>query len=619
MKTKCVFTLILSVWTVCSAFGQSVLRVEPPNWWTGMSEKNLQLLVYGEAVRSAHVQINYPGVELAEVVKPDSENYLFLDLVVQPDAKPGEFRINFTFPSSDKKLVHTYELKAREKGRSAHLGLDHTDVIYLITPDRFVNGDPSNDEVKGLKEGKNRTYYNGRHGGDLAGIISKIDYISDLGATAVWLNPVLENDMPRDSYHGYATTDYYKVDPRYGSNEQYRKLATQLHNRGMKLIMDMVFNHCGLDHWWMSDPPFNDWINYYPEYVNTNHAMASLSDPYAASDDMEKMEKGWFVSSMPDLNHANPFMANYLVQNSVWWIEYAGLDGIRMDTYPYNNKEFMVEWAKQIYKAYPDFYIVGETWVDNEAHEAYWAGKNESTAGFNSHLNSITDFPLCQAVRSAFAEDGDVIELYNVLSKDFLYDYPYRNKIFADNHDMDRFYHAIGEDLDKFRNAMTFLLTTRGIPQIYYGTEILMKGSGHHGVLREDFPGGWRDDERDAFTLQGRTDAENRAFDHLQTLLNWRKKSEAIKNGSLIHFVPYDNIYVYNRKAENESVVVIINNNTETRELDMSRYKEALAGYNSGVDVLSNKKFDELDALSIGGNEALILLLDPQPKTEIKQ
>ena len=615
----CILALVFLTVNTGIAQKQKLNRVEPPFWWAGMKSQDLQLLVQGDGISTYEVSINYPGVELKKVNKADNPDFLFLDLTISPDAKAGEIDINF---SSDKKkkFSHRYKLKEREQGRNAFKGLNQNDVMYLITPDRFANGDLDNDEAEGLVEGKNMEFHSGRHGGDLVGISSKTDYLKDLGITAVWINPVLENNMKEYSYHGYATTDYYNVDARFGTNQEYKDLTDKFHENDIKMIMDMVFNHCGLYHWWMEDMPFKDWIHYYPNEVITNHAKSAFSDPYAAQEDIDLNEKGWFVSVMPDLNQDNPFMANYLLQNSIWWIEYLGLDGIRMDTHPYNKAEFMKEWADRIYQEYPDFYLVGETWVEDEATEAYWAFKSPETKdAFNSGLNSITDFPLCFAIHKAFSKEGNVMELYKVLSKDFLYDDPSMNKIFADNHDMDRYYHIIGEDLDKFKLSMTFLLTTRGIPQIYYGTEMLMRKHGHHGDLREDFPGGWPGDARDAFTSEGRTVEENEAYDHIQQLLKWRKNSTAFANGKLKHFVPYDNVYVYNWKSDKESVVVIINNNNSLHSLNMGRFSEILEGYEGGKDILTGDKIEFSEKLELEANKALLLQLTPQLKTELKK
>ncbi len=605
--------LIASLNTEAQKIVPAVQRVEPLSWWTGMKDPNLQLMVHGQNISSTTVAMNYPGVEVVKVHPAENKNFIFIDLLIKPEAKPGNVVINFNYDKK-KKLVYNFELKERDKNRVTNV-IDQNDIIYLVTPDRFVNGNPNNDAVTGLKEGKNRSFHGGRHGGDIEGVLSKINYMDDLGVTVLWLNPVLENDMKEYSYHGYATTDYYKVDPRYGTNELYKKLGDDLHAKDMKLIMDMVFNHCGLEHWWMKDMPFADWVHDYPNYKITNYSISSLSDPHAAESDQKQMERGWFVSQMPDLNHDNPFMATYLIQNSIWWIEYAGLDGIRMDTYPYNKKEFMSEWAKKVHDEYPSLYLVGETWVENEALEALWSNRGPSYKGdFNSNMNSMTDFPLCFAMHKAFKKEGSMFELYRVLSQDFVYYDAALNKTFADNHDMDRIFYVMDEDINKFKLAMTFFLTTRGIPQLYYGTEILMKGHGDHGIIREDFPGGWTEDTRNAFSASGRTDAENEAFDHIQKLLKWRRSSEAFNNGHLKHFIPFDNVYVYNQKSDKESVVVIINNSDKSVKPDMSRFGEILKGYDGATELLTNKKIVNLNEVEIDANTSMVLVLNPQLK-----
>ncbi len=538
------------------AMAQDALRVEPPYWWAGMQNKELQLMVKGENISSYEVSLSTKKVKLVKVNKAESPNYLFLDLMLNGDAKAHAFTIDFK-KSGAKKISYTYELKARSPKQNAFV--NQSDVIYLITPDRFANGNPANDTVEGMMESGNRTFHGGRHGGDLEGIISKLDYLENLGVTSLWLNPVVENNMPAYSYHGYAITDYYKVDPRYGSNALYRELSHKLHDRKMKLIIDMVFNHCGLEHWWMKDAPFADWVHDAENYQQTNHAIAAFSDPYASASDLKQMERGWFVPSMPDLNHGNPFMANYLIQNSIWWVEDANLDGIRMDTYPYNDPKMMQKWTARLRAEYPEIFLLGETWVANEAVEAYWGPQKNSTS-FNTGLTSITDFPLCEAVKKGFAKDGDVKVVYEALSRDFLYGNPFSNTTFVDNHDMDRLFFSLGKDVDRLNLAMTFLLTTRGIPQLYYGTEVLMDKAGHHGDIRQDFDGGWTSDERNAFDRSGLTAEEGKAFDHIQKLLTLRKNSATLQSGKLKHFVPEANVYAYCREGEGEKLLVLLNN-----------------------------------------------------------
>jgi glycosidase len=434
--------------------------------------------------------------------------------------------------------------------------------------------------------------------------------MENLGVSTLWLNPVVENNMQDYSYHGYAITDFYQVDPRYGSNQQYRQLSDELHQRNMKLVMDMVFNHCGLEHWWIKEPPFSDWIHHHPEYTNTNHAIGAVSDPYAVQSDLIAMEEGWFVPTMPDLNHDNQFLANYLIQNSIWWIEFARLDGIRMDTYPYNKPATMVEWVERVENEYPGFFLLGETWVHNEPQEAFWASKNpEKTNELNTKLQSITDFPLTYGIHKAFGKVGNVEALYDVLNKDFLYYQPFDNTIFADNHDMDRIFYTLNEDLEKFKMAMTFLFTTRGFPQLYYGTEILMKGSGDHGIIREEFPGGWSGDERNAFAVEGRSAAENEAFSHIQNLLKWRKTSDAIRNGNLKHYKPTENIYVMSRASDQEKVVVVFNNKNQSQEINREDYAEVFMNADEAMDIISGKTLSNLNQIEIPANSALLLQL----------
>lgn len=612
IRTRLLLVLLHVAGVVCAQSpALRIDKVEPPFWWTGMADGHLQLLVKGPNVSSATASVAYEGVKVERVTPAAHADFLFVDLQISRDAQPGTLKIDFTY-GDNAKIQHDYELKARTKDEALHQGLDQGDVIYLITPDRFVNGDQANDTMEGMKEGIGRSLPGGRHGGDLAGVHSKLDYLEDLGVTTLWLNPVLENNMPSYSYHGYAITDYYKVDPRYGSNEVYRELSGALHERGMKLVMDMVFNHCGLEHWWMKEMPFGDWIHDYPDYVTTNYSIASLSDPHAAESDRRQMEKGWFVPTMPDLNQDNPFMATYLIQNTLWWIEYAGLDGLRIDTYPYNKKEFMALWTLRVRKEYPDLYLVGETWIGHVGQVAYWADKGpDYSEGYNSHTPAMADFPLYFALNAAFREGGNVAALYDVLSQDFMYYDPSKYKVFADNHDVDRLFHSLGGNVQRFKQALTFLLTTRGVPQLYYGTEILMKGSGDHGVIREDFPGGWKEDQRDAFTQKGRTEQERVAYEFVRRLLNWRKGSEAIAHGNLKHFIPHDNLYVYNRKSENESVLIMINNSNESVTVDMARYQEVLEGYDGGRDIISGRDFNDLDTIRMDGNTSLVLELKP--------
>lgn len=584
----------------------TVDKVQPPSWWVDMEVSELQLMVHGDAIGEHDVAVDHEYVRLEDVHTADSDNYLFLDLSIPEDTPPGMVPIEFTGPDGTV-TEHMYALEERNRTAAEELRLDPSDTVYLITPDRFANEDPSIDEHEDLQEGVDRSYHLGRHGGDLAGIHEHLDYMDELGVTALWLNPVLINDMSYASYHGYSTTDYYTVDPRFGTNEKYRELSEALDERDMKLIKDIILNHIGSEHWWMDDLPFDDWIHDYPDYQLTNHAMESASDPYRAEADYEPLERGWFVPTMPDLNHSNPFMERYLIQMTQWWVEYADLDGLRIDTYPYNDKEFLQTWIEEVKAAHPDLYIVGESWIETVPHLAYWAGGGVAGEGFDSQLDAVADFPLTAAVHEVFGEGEDLGRLYRLLSKDFLYDEPDLHLTFADNHDMDRIFHVVDQDVDRFELAMAFLLTTRGIPQIYYGTELLMAGSDEHGVIREPMPGGWENDRRDAFTEEGRTDAENEAFNFLRTLLDWRADHDAITDGDMTHFLPENNIYVYGRSAGDDQVVVMLNNNSLPATVELDRYQEVVAECPTGTDVVSGESVTLGDAIEIDAHTPLVI------------
>ena len=483
-------------------FAQSDLRVEPPFWWRDMVNKELQLMIYGQDIASAELDIAGPGagaITIRAVHQLANPNYVFVDLTVAEGTDATSFDINLT--GAEGTSTYTYQLLQREPGSAEREGFGTKDVMYLITPDRFANGDPSNDEVAGMREGYNREQDFGRHGGDIEGIRQNLDYIKEMGFTAIWLNPILENDQDKWSYHGYSTTDYYKVDPRYGSNEDYANLSREAADMGIKMIMDIIVNHCGSFHWWMNDPPSPDWIHYYNEdFVRTNHRKTTLLDPYVAPSDRDEMVKGWFVESMPDLNQKNPFMATYLIQNSIWWIEYAQLAGIRQDTYSYPYRDFMTDWTCAIMAEYPNFNIVGEEWVLDQSMIAYWQQGKVNHDGYTACLPSLMDFPMTAALHNALNGDEDrttgLIKLYEMLGSDYHYADPSELVIFPDNHDMSRIYTQINEDYGLYRMAIAYILTMRGTPQLYYGTEILMhnRGTDSHGVIRSDFPGGWSGD-----------------------------------------------------------------------------------------------------------------------------
>jgi glycosidase len=525
-------------------------------------------------------RIEADGIGILTQHAADSPNYLFVDLLIGDEAKAGTFDLQLY---RDGELMHThpYELKERE-WQDGLQGFDVTDVVYLITPDRFANGDPTNDVVAGMAEGKvDRSGPGTRHGGDLQGITDHLDYLDNLGFTALWPSPVLENDMETYSYHGYAITDYYAVDPRFGTLTDYRALADSLRARDMKLIMDQVVNHCGSGHWWMDDLPFTDWLNYQGEPRMTNHARTVHQDPYASQQDRDLMVKGWFVSTMPDLNQRNPFMARYLIQNSIWWIETLGLGGVRQDTYPYPYPDFMTEWTCRIMTEYPDFNIVGEEWSTNPAICAYWQQGKENPDGYRSCLKTVMDFPLQLALTSALNEPESwgtgLVKLYEALAQDFQYADPHNLMVFAENHDMDRLATQLGGDPAKIKMALTYLLTIRGIPQLYYGSEVLLDNDvapGDHGIIRSDMPGGWAGDSLSAFTGQGLSDEQLEVREHLRTLLQWRKQTPVIAGGKTIHYAPRDGLYVYARYNDESRVLVALNKRDESVTLNPADYPE---------------------------------------------
>lgn len=571
---------------------KKINRIEPPHWWVGFKNTNLQLLVHHENIGAAEVSIDYEGVIVTEVHQAKSPNYLFIDLEISSSTKAGEFDIQFKLKNG-KKLKHKYELKPREKSSEDYVGFNSSDVMYLITPDRFANANPENDSVEGLLETTvDRSNDYGRHGGDIQGITNHLDYIDDMGFTAIWSCPLLTNDMPKSSYHGYAITDYYQIDPRFGTNEDYRVLSNEASKRGIKIVMDQVANHCGLEHWWMKDLPFGDWVNYQKHYEEnidkwdydivktSNHKRTSNQDIYASELDKKGMADGWFVSSMPDLNQRNPFMAKYLIQNSIWWIEEYNLGGIRQDTYPYPDKDFMSDWAGAIMNEYPNFNIVGEEWSYNPLLIAYWQQGNKNKDGYNSNLRSTMDFAMQRQIISALNEeeswDKGLVKMYEGLANDFIYPAPKDILVFPDNHDMSRIHTQLNGNIPNTKMALGYILAMPRTVQLYYGTEILMadfEKPGDHGLIRSDFPGGWNGDTVNAFTGEGLSEDQKGMQNYLKTLLNYRKNSKAIHEGKTIHFAPKDGVYVLFRKYEEEVVGVVINK-TEKTSLDTDRFNE---------------------------------------------
>lgn len=590
-------------------------RIEPPNWWSGFRNPALQLMVYGKGIGACSVTVDYAGVKVVKCSGSGNPNYLFVDLLIGPNAKPGSMTLKF-HPKNGPALHRNYELKQRKPGSAERKGFGPEDAIYLLMPDRFANGDFTNDNVSGMKEPATRQNPDGRHGGDLKGITSHLDYLQQLGATALWLNPVLENNMEKYSYHGYATTNYYAVDPRFGSNDSYFALSDSLHRRGMKLIMDMVFNHCGSGHWWMDDLPAPDWLNNFPEFTQTSYRSGTMVDPYCSKADRMKFQQGWFDRTMPDLNQHNPYLATYLIQNSIWWIEAAGLDGIRQDTYPYCYPDFMARWDQAVLKEYPHFNIVGECWLTFPAGIAYWQKDALNADHYNSYLPSVLDFAMYDAIRLAFMEnDGwntGMLRLYETLSQDFLYPNPDNIVVFADNHDVNRCLDSQNDDIRKLKMALAFVLTSRGIPQIYYGTEVLLttgtdKGDGQK---RKDFPGGWASDTVNAFIGKNLSPAQADMLEFTRKLMNWRKSTPAIHTGKLTQFVPKDGIYAYFRYNDSDTVMVVFNNNEkDSKKLERIQYEQFLSKFTSAKDVVTGTIYQDISTIELQPKTVLILEL----------
>lgn len=592
-------------------------RVEPMSWWVGMHNPKLQLLVHGDQIADATVQLNYPGVSLVKVNKVENPNYLFLDLEISSAAKAGKFPITFT-QKGKKTLSYTYVLNNRDQTPGRIQPVTSKDLIYLLMPDRFANGDPSNDVVKGLQETKlNRDSMYYRHGGDIQGVINNLDYFNDLGVTAIWMTPEIENDMKRASYHGYAATDNYKIDPRYGTNALYKAYVEKAHAKGLKVIKDIVHNHIGTGHYTYKDMPMKDWLNQWPAYTQTNYRDQPVMDIHASEADKKRMLDGWFVPSMPDLNHRNPYVQNYLTQNHIWWIEYAGIDGLRLDTYPYNDGEYMADWALKVKAEFPTLSIFGETLVNSAASQSYFTGGNTSNRGMDTNLPGITDAVLKDAIYEALNgkpgwTDG-IFRLYSTLAQDFLYKDPSSNVVFMDNHDMSRFYSMVNEDFNKYKSGMAMLLTLRGIPQIYYGTEILMKNySNPDGLVRSDFPGGWKADKVNKFTKAGRTENENQAFDFVSTLAKYRKSSAALTTGKLMQFIPEDGLFVYFRYAEDnkKTVMVIVNSEDKAKALKTARFAERIQTATAATNIITGEKIDNINTINIPASNTLVLELN---------
>lgn len=619
MRIKSLAFLIILMWfghlSTSQAQPTQIDHVAPPFWWVGMENPNLQIMVHGDNISKFNVSTKHKGVKVKEVHRLDNPNYLFVDLTID-DRKAEADTLVLLFKKGKELFTHSYELKERIRDDDSRIqGLTSKDVIYLIMPDRFANGDVYNDYISGMKDvGINRDSAIYRHGGDFKGIIKHLDYVQKLGATAVWLNPVLLNDQPSESYHGYAATDHFKVDPRLGGTKGYMSFVRACHDRGLKVVMDVIHNHTGDQHWFIQDQPASNWIHKHEEFTRTHYRAPTIFDPYASETDKRTLKEGWFGDHLPDLNQNNPFLATYLIQSNIWWIEHTGIDGFRMDTYAFSEDAFLEKWGQAIAQEYDDFTVFGETWVYGSPTQAYFHGKNKFKQEFNSSLSGVTDFQLYYATIDALNEQfgwtEGISRLYYALTKDYLYEDPSKNVIFLDNHDLPRFFSMVGEDIKKYKLGMTFLLTTRGIPCIYYGTEVLMRQDPILGS-RADFPGGFPADTSTKFTHKGRTSLENEAYNFTKNLINWRRQNKVIHEGQLMQFIPEEGLYVFFRYTDDDAVMVVMNSNNYEVILNTDKYQERLEGYSKGRDVFTGNLLHDITQLRIPARSPLVLDLEP--------
>lgn len=612
-----VYLFIACLVIVLNAFSQQLqlTSVYPANWWVGMKNPALQLMIHGNGAGNYEYTISNPAIQLIKTNKPENRNYVFLDLLIKPSAKPGLVKIkwkgNGTSGSFD------YTLKPRRKGNGTEYaqGVRQEDLIYLIMPDRFANGDYSNDRIAHYKDQTlNRDSMYHRHGGDIQGVTQHLGYLQDLGVTTVWLTPILENDMPNRTEHGYAITDHYKVDERHGGSLAYKQLSDSLHKRGMKLIQDAVYNHCGLYHFAVQDLPMKDWLHQWDKYTQTSYRDQVLFDPHGSQKEKKIMSDGWFTHQMPDLNQSNPYVANFLIQNAIWSVEEFGVDGWRIDTYIYNDLDFMNRCNKALTDEYPKITMFGETWVHGVSNQAYFV-RNKMEVPFKSNLIGATDFQtnfygIKPALTEKFEWTDGVTRLYQTLSNDFLYQDATNNVNFLDNHDMTRFLSTVNEDVDKLKAGIGWLLTTRGIPQLYYGTEILLKGvSNPDGLVRGDFIGGWKEDQQNKFTAGGRTEKENEVFNWTKTIANFRKNSPALKSGKLMQFVPRDWTYTYFRYTDKQTIMIVLNSSNDPKKVDPSQFSERTNGFSTARNIVTGATSNLAQSWTIPGKTIWIMEL----------
>ncbi len=611
------FISILNLSNAASAQTNSY-KCYPTHWWTGMKWNKVQIMVHSENnlnvwADKSTVRIDYPGVKLVKIHKAENRKYLFLDLEIAPSAKPGKIKIDFIFISPKEGFFISYELRSRPRGNGSSfaMGVTSKDFIYLIMPDRFSNGDPSNDKIAGMRDQSlNRDTVFNRHGGDLQGVTNKLNYLYNLGVTAIWLNPVLENDMPNRTEHGYAFTDHYKIDPRLGGEAAYKNLIDAAHAKGMKIIQDAVYNHVGLYHFTVQDMPMKSWLHQWPKYTNTTYKDQTLFDPYASNIDRKKMVDGWFTEQMPDLDQSNSFVEKYLIQHAIWTVEEFGIDGWRIDTYAYNDLNFMNRCNKALMDEYPMLTMFGETWVHGVPNQSYFT-QNNYNLPYKSNLQATTDFQTLWGITDAMTKDfgwtEGVNKLYTTLAQDFVYKYPTRQVIFLDNHDKDRFFSVVKEDVTKYKSALTWLLTCRGIPQIYYGDEIATTGTTNpnDGHVRLDFPGGWDGDKINKFAAGGRTAKDDSIYKHVSTLANFRKNSSALTTGKFMQYVPEDAVYTYFRYDDKQTIMVVMNTAKEEKKVVIEKFTERTKGFSKMKNIVSGQ-ITSLNEFAIKSYESVV-------------
>lgn len=592
--------------TGAAAAPAAIDHMDPPFWWTGMQDRHLQLMVHGPAIADLEPAIAYPGVRIAAVTRVANRNYLFIDLDIAPDTRPGDVAIDFRGAHPTR---YSYRLLARAAGSAERKGFGKGDAIYQLMPDRFANGITSNDSVPALADKLDRKLGHGRHGGDIQGIIDHLDYIAGMGFTQLWPTPLVENDMPAASYHGYAATDHYRIDPRYGSNDDYVRLSTEARKHGVGIIQDVVLSHIGLNHWWMKDLPTPDWINHNDgKFVATMHHRTAVQDPYASKEDASNFTTGWFSPGMPDMNQTNPFVANYLIQNSIWWIEYAGLSGLRIDTFGYSDGAFLAQYTQRVLAEYPHLNMVGEEWSKLPPVVAHWQRAPTS-------MPSMMDFPLTEAMRTALADKNNpnvFNDVYETLALDYLYPDPSNLVLFEGNHDMARLFSVVGEDVDRWKMDLAFIMTMPRIPHFYVGDELLMTstvGTRDDSSYRRDFPGGWAGDKVNAFTGTGLTPQQREAQAFVRKLVNWRKGAAVVHDGKLMQYGPENNTWVYFRYSDRKKVMVAFNANAKEAVLPASRFHEMLSEVAGGTDVLTGKRFDLGKEIRLPAKSVVILEL----------